>query len=156
MLTADQLEGALHESRVQRIVTDNKLRTSLAAHPNRRGARALRRLLDREGGIKMTRSEGERRLLRLLRAHGLEPDASNVAVGPYTLDFFYSTERVALEYDTRKFHDNDRRFISDRRKIAYLAARGILTVPLTAHDLAAGSDRAIADLKATLAGRRAV
>ncbi len=154
LIPRDDLEGALHEARVQRLVTDHELRASLGAHPNRRGARALRRLLDTEGGIRITRSKGERRLLKLLRAHDLEPDASDYPVGPYTLDFYFEAERVAVEYDGRQFHDNARRFVGDRRKIAYLAARGILTAPLTAQDLGAGAARAMADLKATLASRR--
>jgi very-short-patch-repair endonuclease len=130
------------------------LRASITAHPNRRGARALARLLRREGGIRITRSRGERRLLKLLRGHDLEPDASDYPVGPYRLDFFYREERVALEYDGRRFHDNAKRFVRDRRKIAFLAARGIVTFPFTANDLGAGAGRAIADLKATLARRR--
>jgi very-short-patch-repair endonuclease len=153
-LGRDDLEGALHEARVQRLVKDEELSATLAAHPKRRGARALAHLLDREGGIRVTRSKGERRLLKVLRAHGLEPDASDVPVGPFRLDFYYETERVAVEYDTRQFHDNDRRFVSDRRKIRYLAARGIVTMPLTAHDIGAGAARAMGDLRATLANRR--
>ena len=152
-LSRDELEGALHEARVQRLVRDREFRATLAAHPNRRGARALARLLDRERGIRVTRSQGERRLLRVLREHGLEPDASDVPVGPYRLDFYFEAERVAVEYDSRQFHDNERRFVRDRRKIRYLAARGILTVPLTADDLGA---TAMADLKRTLAERRQV
>ena len=154
LIAPDELEGALHEARVQRLVTDAELRATLAAHPNRRGARALARLLAREGGVRVTRSKGERRLLKLLRAHDLEPDASDHPVGPYTLDFYFEVERVAVEYDSRQFHDNDRRFVGDRRKIAYLAARGIVTVPFTVIDLGAGADRAIADLRSTLASRR--
>jgi very-short-patch-repair endonuclease len=151
---ADELLECLHEARVQRLVRDRELRGTLAAHPNRRGAKALRRLLDREGGVRITRSKAERRTLSVLRAHGLSPDASNVHVGPYTLDFFFRSERVAVEYDSRQFHDNERRFVGDRRKIAYLAGQGILTFPLTAHDLRAGAKRAMADLKATLDSRR--
>ena len=154
VIDQDQLLELVHEARVQRLVTERELRGSLAAHPNRRGARALGRLLATEGGVKMTRSMAERRTLKVLREHGLEPDASDVAIGPYRLDFFFRAERVAVEYDSRQFHDNERRFFADRRKIAYLAARGIVTVPLTAHDLGAGVDRAMADLKATLTGRR--
>jgi very-short-patch-repair endonuclease len=156
VLGVEELEGALHEARVQRLVTDHGLRASLAAHPNRRGARALAHLLDHEGGVRVTRSKAERRALRVMREHGLEPDASDFPVGPYRLDFFFQAERVAVEYDSRQFHDNHRRFVGDRRKIAYLAARGIVTVPLTANDLGPGAARAMADLKATLAGRRTV
>jgi very-short-patch-repair endonuclease len=151
---ADELLACLHEARVQKLVTDRQLHATLTAHPSRRGARALRRLLAGERGVKRTRSETERRILRVLRAHGLEPDLTDHRIGPYTLDFYFSAERVALEYDSRRFHDNPQRFISDRRKIAYLAARGILTVPLTDPDLGARADRAMADLRATLASRR--
>lgn len=154
VINSDELLELAHEARVQRLVTDAELRATLAAHPNRRGAKALRRLLATEGGIKLTRSKAERRTLKVLRAHGLEPDASDVPIGPYRLDFYFSAERVAVEYGSRQFHDNEKRFAGDRRKIAYLAARGIVTVPLTAHDLGAGAERAMADLRATLRSRR--
>lgn len=150
----DELLACLHEARVLRRVTDRQLRASLAAHPKRRGARALWRMLDTEGGVKRTRSQGERRLLRLMRAHGLEPDASDHRIGPYVADFYFARERVAVEYDGLAAHDNPARFVRDRRKIAYLAARGIVTVPFTAQDLATGVDRAMADLRATLETRR--
>ena len=150
----DELTACLHEARVLRLVSDAALRATLAAHPNRPGARALRRLLEREGGLRITRSEAERRTVALLRKHGLLPDASDFPVGPYKLDFYFRRERVALEYDSREFHDNPHRFTHDRRRIAYLAARGILTFPLTANDLGAGAARAMADLRATLIRRR--
>ena len=155
-LDRDGLMELVHESRVQRVVTDRELWTTLAAHPVRRGARALRRLLDFEGGVRITRSKAERRALKVMRANGLEPDASDLPVGPYRLDFYFEAERVAVEYDSRQFHDNDKRFVGDRRKIAYLAARGIVTVPLTAYDLGAGAERAMAKLEATLKSRRPV
>ena len=150
----DELLACLHEARVPRLVKDQELHAILSAHPNRAGARALRQLLDTEGGVRITRSKAERRTLKVLRAHGLDPDASNVPVGPYTLDFYFRAERVAVEYDSRQFHDNDRRFVGDRRRIAYLAGRGILTFPLTAHDLGGGAAQAMADLKAALESRR--
>ena len=150
----DELLELVHEARVRRLVTDAELRATLTAHPNRGGAKALGRLLATERGVRVTRSKAERRTLKVLREHGLEPDASDYPVGPYRLDFYFRVERVAVEYDSRQFHDNAKRFVADRRKIAYLAARGILTIPLTAYDLDAGADRAMADLKATLRSRR--
>lgn len=151
---ADELLECVHEARVRKLVTDRELRATLRAHPNRRGARALRCLLDTEGGVRVTRSRAERRTLKVMRRHGLEPDASDYPVGPYRLDFFFSRERVAVEYDSRQYHDNDRRFVADRRKAAYLAARGIITFPLTAQDVGAGAERAMAHLRATLRNRR--
>jgi hypothetical protein len=44
--------------------------------------------------------------------------------------------------------------VGDRRKIRYLAARGILTVPLTAYELRPGREQAMTDLRAILADRR--
>ena len=150
----DELLACLHEARVQELVADADLRATLDAHPSRRGARQLRRLLATEGGIRITRSPPERRALKVMRKYGLAPDASDYPVGPYRLDFYFERERVAVEYDARTTHDNPQRFVRDRRKIVYLAARGILTVPLTGHDIGAGAARAMADLRATLERRR--
>ena len=156
VLGRDGLLACLHEARVHRLVTDRDLYATLTAHPNRRGARALRKLLASEGSVRITRSDAERRTLRVLREHGLEPDASEFPVGPYKLDFYFAVERVAVEYDSRAFHDNPKRFVSDRRRMTYLAARGIMTFPLTSDDIGAGAERAMADLRATLARRRRV
>jgi very-short-patch-repair endonuclease len=150
-----ELLECVHEARSQRIVTNSELRATLDAHPYRRGAAALRRLLTTEGGVRVTRSKAERRALSIMREHGLEPDESDYAVGPYRLDFYFRKERVAVEYDSAQFHDNPRRFVHDRRRAAYLAARGILTFPLTAQDLGGGADRAMRDLRAALTRRRA-
>jgi very-short-patch-repair endonuclease len=154
VLGPDGLLACLHEARVQQRVTDSELHATLVAHPNRRGAQALRKVLASEGGVRITRSDAERRTLRVLREHGLEPDASDWPVGPYKLDFYFAAEHVAVEYDGRTFHDNPKRFVSDRRRMAYLAARGIVTFPLTSYDIGAGAERAMADLRATLVRRR--
>jgi very-short-patch-repair endonuclease len=91
---------------------------TLVAHPKRRGARALRALLESERGQRVTRSEAERRALVVMREHGLEPDSSDVKIGPYRVDFLFERERVAVEIDGYRYHGTTKRFVDDRRRTA--------------------------------------
>ena len=141
--------AVLNEARVQRLVSDRELHACLSRHPNRRGAGVLRSVLDGEETQLVTRSEAERRALKAMKASGIHPDASDHPVGPYRLDFWFERERVAVEVDGYRYHGTPRRFVGDRRRAAYLAARGIQTFPLTWADLSEPT-LAMARLKATL------
>jgi very-short-patch-repair endonuclease len=148
------LIAALNEARVQRLVTDRALRATLEAHPTRRGARALRRLLETERGPTVTRSKAERVALRVLRDHDLEPDESNARIGPYRVDFLYRRERLVVEIDGLRYHNTPKRFVDDRRRTAYLASRNFQVFPLTWHDIHEGREEAMRRLRATREGRR--
>jgi very-short-patch-repair endonuclease len=150
----EALIEALNEARVQRLVTDHALHASLAAHANRRGARALSRLLAAERGPTVTRSEAERIALRVLRRHGLEPDESDVAIGHYRVDFLYRPERLVVEIDGLRFHNTPKRFVEDRSRMAYLASRNFQVFPLTWHDLHAGQEKAMKRLRSAREQRR--
>ena len=156
VLSPAHLASALNEARVQRSVTDARLHETLNAHPKRRGAGALRQLLESERGPKITRSAAELRALRVMHDHGIEPDASDVEVGPYRVDFWFERERVAVEVDGYRYHSTPKRFVRDRRKIAYLAARGIQVVPLTWDDLGSHAKSAMDDLRHALRARRSI
>jgi very-short-patch-repair endonuclease len=153
-LEADELAEALNEARVQRLVTDAELRTTLEAHPTRRGGRALRALLAAEHGPRITRSKAERIALRVMRAHGLEPDESDFPIGPYRVDFYFRRERLAVEFDGYRYHAQPKRFVDDRRRTAYLAALNIQVFPLTWIDLHERADQAMTRLSRTCAQRR--
>lgn len=56
---------------------------------------------------------------------------SNVPIGPYELDHFWPVEGVAIEIDSRAHHSSRGRFEGDRRKDAWLKARGIEVIRLT-------------------------
>jgi very-short-patch-repair endonuclease len=131
----DELARCLNEARILRIVTDSALRATLRAHPNRRGSRALRAALEAERGPMITRSEAELLALRVMRRHGLEPDASDVRIGRFRADFVFRAARVVVEIDGYRYHAGRARFVSDRRRTAELAARGWLVFPLTWADL---------------------
>lgn len=117
-------------------------------------ARDLAKLLASERGPRITRSTAERRALRAMRKYGVEPDASDFPIGPYRVDFWFERERLAVEVDGYRYHGTPKRFVDDRRRMAYLAARGIQTYPLTWHDLGPGSARAMKDLDRALEQRR--
>jgi very-short-patch-repair endonuclease len=148
------LRAVVNEARVLKLVTDEELRATLRRHPRRAGARALRKLLDSELGLRITRSEAERKALEVMREHGIEPDASDFAIGPYRADFWFERERVVVEVDGYRYHGTPKRFVDDRRRSNYLASKGIQVFPLTWHDLGPGAARAMTLLSETLAERR--
>ena len=153
-LEGEKLAAALNEARVQRLVTDQQLRATLDAHPRRTGAGRLREHLGSERGPKITRSEAERRALAVMRRHGIEPDESDVEIGPYRVDFIFRRERLVVEIDGYRYHGTPKRFREDRHRTAYLSARGMQVFPLTWHDLGAGATRSMELLQATLEERR--
>ena len=156
VLRPNELIEALNEARVQRLVTDAQLHASLRAHPNRRGARALRHLLTTERGPRIVRSRAERIALRVLRGHDLEPDESDAQIGPYRVDFLFRPERLIVEVDGYAFHSTPKRFVDDRRRTAYLAAHNFQVFPLTWDDLHEGAGEAMGRLRRARAERRAL
>lgn len=97
----------------------------------RRGAAALREVLERSGGPALTRSEAEDRFLQLVREAQLPTPDANARVAGYELDFLWRAQGIAVEVDGYRFHASRPRFEEDRRRATRLASRGILVIPLT-------------------------
>jgi very-short-patch-repair endonuclease len=55
----------------------------------------------------------------------------NVVVSGYEVDFFWRAERFVVEIDGFAFHSSQRRFESDRRRDAVLAASGVRIIRVT-------------------------
>ena len=136
-------------------VDDGELLATLRAHPNRRGARALTKLLTREESAFGVESEAERRCLKLMIEHGLTPDASQARIGPYRVDFLYEAERLVVEVDGFRFHRTRERFVRDRRRRAHLLAMGYEVFPVTWSDITEAPAVTMARLTAALETRRA-
>lgn len=126
-----ELERAVALAERRRLVTLRELAALVVRHAGRPGIPALRSLLDAEGGPRLTRSELEARLLELIREARLPMPETNVAVGPYELDFFWPAEGIAIETDGYRHHSSRPRFEGDRHKDIYLAARGITVIRLS-------------------------
>jgi hypothetical protein len=103
-VSRDEVARTLNEARVQDLVSEGELAATLRAHSNRRGARALRELLDSEEAEFVVESEAERLCLKLMIEHGLKPDAAGAEIGPYRADFLYEAERLIVEVDGYRFH----------------------------------------------------
>ena len=109
----------------------------LVARRGRSGVRALRSvLLPRLAGILVPESELERAGLEFLRRHGFEDPVVQFAP-PWAgqvvarVDMAFVGTRVVVEFDGRRWHDNDAQFELDRVRDQLAAAAGWLVVRIT-------------------------
>jgi very-short-patch-repair endonuclease len=149
-----ELAQALNEARVQRMVRDHELAAVIAAHPKRRGARALAKLLAAETAELATGSEAEALCLTIMRKHGLEPDEAQARIGRYRVDFLFRAERLVVEVDGYRYHGTRHRFVRDRRRTAAIVAKGYVIFPVSWHDLVDASAVTMRALADALAVRR--
>jgi very-short-patch-repair endonuclease len=130
-LTPFDLQRAVDEAFIAKLITDRQLREMLARRPRR----ALRELLDREAEPALTRSGGERRLRRLLKEAGLPQPLSNVKLHGFTVDFYWPEHDLVVELDGRPYHSRARAFERDHRKDQVLRAHGLQPLRVTGAQL---------------------
>ena len=80
---------------------------------------------------RLTRSEAERRLVKLIRAARLPTPTTNVRVAGWEVDAFWPRHRLIVEVDGYAYHGNRAAFERDRRKDAALIAAGYRVVRIT-------------------------
>jgi very-short-patch-repair endonuclease len=153
VVSTSQLERALAEAQVRRLTTPAALRDQLERNRGRAGTRALRKLVEIPGGPAPTRSEAERRLLRLVRAAGLPRPLVNTQVGRLEVDFLWPAQRLVVEVDGFRFHSSRATFERDRERDAVLAASGYTVVRVTWRQLVDEPEAVVARIAAALAVR---
>lgn len=129
--------------------------------PRRRGTKHLRRVLEPwrryRPGIKI-RSRMEAKLLPLLTEAALPIPQTNVRVRAgrktYEVDFLWRAERVVVETDGGRFHDNPAAGSRDSDRNRALTAAGYLIPRLGWEDLRDRPDRTMAELARHLRERR--
>jgi very-short-patch-repair endonuclease len=146
------LERALSEAQIRRLVRPRQLLDVLERSPGRRGAGALRELLDHQPAF--TRSEAEARLLALLRAAGLPPSSVNTRIGNYEVDFLWRPDRLVVEFDGYAYHSSRTAFERDRTRDAELQARGYRVFRVTWRQLVEEPEAVIARIAQALARPR--
>jgi very-short-patch-repair endonuclease len=99
------------------------------------------------------RSELERRMLRLIRQAGLEHPECQARIGPYTADFLWPAARLIAETDGWAAHRHELAFHRDRRRDAWLLARGYVVIRFTWPQLRDEPYTVVARLAAVLAHR---
>ncbi len=130
--SARETEHALQEALYRRVVTPRAIERVIAREPRRRGAPVIRALIE---DPRLTRSERERLLLRLIEAAQLPKPLTNVAVHGYPVDVFWPTESLVLEFDGWGAHGHRLAFESDRKRDQVLLAAGIRVLRITDRQL---------------------
>jgi very-short-patch-repair endonuclease len=140
-VTELQLEELL--DRAERLLFGfDDLHAVLAAHPRRPGAPALRALLSEyDPGATATRSEMERRFLRLCDRHGIARPRVNGIVEGFEVDFTWRRQRLVVEVDGYAFHSSRTAFETDRARDVRLVLSGFRVLRFTWRQLTRrGSD----------------
>jgi very-short-patch-repair endonuclease len=98
----------------------------------------------------LTRSELERRFLRLCRRHRIAAPEVNVRVGAFLVDFLWRDERLIVETDGYRFHRGRWAFESDRTRDVELRLLGYTVVRFTHRQVVDESTRTARTLRALL------
>jgi len=130
-LSARELERALDEALVRRIVRLDEIAEILGRASGIRGAARLGSLIERHPGSTFTRSQAEERFLGLVRSAGLPEPLLNVRVEGFEVDSFWPGHRLVVEVDGYAYHATRSAFEHDRAKGSKLAAAGIATARVT-------------------------
>lgn len=149
-----ELERALAEAEVRRLVSPQQLAHLLAAASGRRGAAALKAVLRNQAGPSLTRSKAEERVLALVRAARLPVPQTNTRVGRHEVDLYWRDEHLALEVDGYAFHSSRTAFERDRLRDAELQAAGLRVMRVTWRQIVDAPEAVVARLAQALAQPR--
>jgi very-short-patch-repair endonuclease len=133
-----ELEAIVAEAHYRGRACEPELRQQIKVREGRRGTTRLRAILDLAGGPQRTRSDGERAMLRLLRANKVLGFQANARVSDYEVDFHWAELNFCVELDGWDAHSSRAAFERDRLKWAELEASGIGVMPVTGRQLRDG------------------
>lgn len=154
VLGPERLEPLIADAQGRRLLTRRELERAMDRAPHRAGVGLMRPLIQ---SPKLTRREGERRLLKLIRAARLPEPECNAPVGPYVVDFLWSAPKLIVEFDSKEWHGDQvhGRFESDRRRDGHTLALGYATKRVTWRELTAEPRELTALLRRLLEQRTA-
>jgi hypothetical protein len=116
----------------------------------RKGPGRLRSVLALHRPLPDTRSELERRFLRLCQDAGLPMPAVNVAVEGFEVDCLWPEHRLVVELDGYAFHRDRAAFERDRRRDGALQLAGYRVIRVTHRRLVEEQAAVVAELRALL------
>jgi very-short-patch-repair endonuclease len=130
--TDGELMDAVSETMFRYRLELRELEEAMGRAPTRKGVARLRHLLA-VNTSRFTESEGERRLLALLRAAELPLPVTRIVLYGYRVDFLWAAEKLIVEVDGHDFHGDRAAFDRDRRRDQVLIAHGyrVIRVPYT-------------------------
>jgi predicted transcriptional regulator of viral defense system len=125
-----EVRKAVAQAEILRILDKDKLRALLKRSRRRRGVARLRLILDTiHPQTKRTRSELERLFLGMCEKRDVpEPEVNVWLDAPdgkrYQADFLWRDAGRIVEADSRRYHDTDSAFVSDRKRQQQLELAG--------------------------------
>ena len=122
------VEAAFQEALYRDIVTPDGLAEVLAREPRRKGAPVIRALLE---DPRMTRSERERALLRLIDQAQLPRPLTNVHLNGFLADAYWPAEGLVIEFDGWQGHGHRNAFDRDRKRDQVMLANGLRPMRVT-------------------------
>jgi len=155
LLSEYELEWAVNEAQVSRIVRVAELRDVLSRAAGRRGSPLLAKLLEGRREPALTRSEAERRLIALIRSARLPTPSTNVRLHGYSVDALWREQRLVVEVDGFRYHGGRNAFERDRAKGATPTAAGFDVMRVTWRQMEDEAYAVIARLAQALAWAQA-
>ena len=152
-----EIREVVGEAEVRRLLNQAEVRRLIKANRGRRGVARLRMLLDElHPQTKRTRSEMERRFLRMCTRAGLPPPEVNVWLdvgdgGKLQPDFLWRDARLIMEADGRQFHGTRSAFVNDRRRERRLQLAEWRVSHCTWHEIQHEPNRLAATIRGLLA-----
>lgn len=130
------MEDAVRQADNDDLIDLDALRRA-AGEPHRRGARAMRELLDRRQ-LRLTDSELKRRFLPIAERAGLPRPLTQQWIDGYRVDFFWPDLNLVVEADGLTYHRTPSQQAVDRRRDQAHTAAGRTALRLTHARVACG------------------
>jgi hypothetical protein len=122
LLSRIELEEAISQADIRRLIDPTALKQAIEEMPSRPGVGKVKKALDRFT-FRVTRSRLERLFLPLASRAGLPTPLTCQWVNGFEVDFFWPDLRLVVETDSLRFHRSPGRQAKDRaRDHAHLAA----------------------------------
>jgi very-short-patch-repair endonuclease len=154
MASRHNLERALSSGEQRGVFDLGPIEAVLARNAGHPGAGRLRRALGIYRPSNVIRSGLERRFLERVRGAGLPEPSTNITVGGYELDVYWSRECFAVELDVYETHGTHAAFESDRLRQEDLLLLGIGMTRVTGPRFDREPTRVIERVARLLADRR--
>ncbi len=145
--SARDTERAFQEALFRDKTIDRAIAAVLQREPRRRGAPVIRSLLN---DPRLTRSDRERRILKLIAQAQLPKPLTNVPIHGYVADVFWPQHNLILEFDGWQGHGHRLAFESNRKRDQVMLAAGLRTLRVTDRQLTNDAIALIARIAQTL------
>jgi very-short-patch-repair endonuclease len=149
LLQPARLEAAVNAADKLELIDPERLRSGLDRYRNVAGVPALRRVLDR-ATYRLTDSELERRLLRLVRRAGLPQPLTQQHVNGHRVDFYWPELKLIVETDGLRYHRTATQQSRDRARDQAHVAAGFVVLRFTHAQVRYDPERVVSTFRAVL------